>query len=222
MSNTRRLLLLCAASFPAADASCISWCNPRTKTSPDCSTCDCGEAEAFVATAADKTPPPCRAASRTNADGSLHIWDGSGEAPPFTNDGHGVRPGTAFGPVPQRGHPQAGWVNDLGFTEVSEGAVRIGNNARVYLVEDYRAAGWEEHRYLRIDLQKAPLRFTLDLSTVPCGCLATVYLVAMKDPANGRSSYCDMAPDVTRHEKIVPGYGESVCTELDILCARGR
>ena len=36
-----------------------------------------------------------------------------------------------------------------------------------------------------------------------------VYLVAMPDPANGGSSYCDMA------ENIAEGYGGGMCTELD-------
>lgn len=63
-------------------------------------------------------------------------------------------------------------------------------DARVYLVENYRATTWAEHKYPRIDLMSSPLTFTLDVSKVPCGCLACVYMVAMKDPIENSNNYC--------------------------------
>ena len=61
-----------------------------------------------------------------------------------------------------------------------------------------------------------PLRLTADVSGVPCGCLACIYLVAMKDPEGNDPMYCDMA------ENVKPGYGGGTCTELDMLEARRR
>jgi hypothetical protein len=43
---------------------------------------------------------------------------------------------------------------------------------------------------MRLDLENAPLKFTLDVSNVPCGCLATVYMVKMADPTTSGSNYC--------------------------------
>ena len=43
-------------------------------------------------------------------------------------------------------------------------------NARSYLVHDHRIREWHQHEYVRFDLQQAPLRFSLDLSRVECGC----------------------------------------------------
>ena len=85
------------------------------------------------------------------------------------------------------------------------------------LVEDMSAGSdWGDHRYVRSDLHQSPLKFTLDLSAVNCGCLACVYLVAMEDPSRGRSNYCDMA------ENVAPGYGGDTCYEIDILEANNH
>ena len=60
--------------------------------------------------------------------------------------------------------------------------LRITSDTRVYLVKDAAQTHWAAHKYERIDLRSgAPMRFTLDLSQVPCGCLACVYLVAMPE-----------------------------------------
>ena len=71
----------------------------------------------------------------------------------------------------------------------SGGTLYLNGDNRVYLVQDYMQESWEKHKYIRIDLQANTLSFTLDLSNVPCGCLACVYMVAMKDPMPGSNSY---------------------------------
>ena len=73
--------------------------------------------------------------------------------------------------------------------------LRVHGDNRMYLVEDHRQTIWGTHKYVRLDLNAEPLKFTLDLSGVPCGCLACVYLVAMADPEwGGDANYCDSAP----------------------------
>ena len=128
-----------------------------------------------------------------------------------------TRPHT-IGPVPGGGTPLAGWAQDdpehhnrVPPRMDSDGKLHVTGSTRVYLVEDHRKQEWGEHRYHRFDLSQRELKFTLDVSRVPCGCIACVYLVAMKDPAKGKSNYCDMAT------YLDPGIGDGVCMEFDIL-----
>ena len=105
----------------------------------------------------------------------------------------------------------AGWVVDHGTVHVStaDGATRVSGDTRAYLVEDYRRTAWREHKYVRIDPTEPaePFAFDLDVSGVPCGCLACVYLVAMRDPSSFKgSNYCDMG-----------GFGASECPEVDLV-----
>ena len=89
-------------------------------------------------------------------------------------------------------HPNVGWVEEHHKTTaptVTDGMLRVQGNSRLYLVQDYQPAKWEEHKYIRLDLRRDPLSFTLDLSNVPCGCLACVYMVKMKDPSATGSNY---------------------------------
>ncbi len=72
------------------------------------------------------------------------------------------------------------------------------------------------HRYARFDLHESSLDLTIDLSGVPCGCLACVYLVTPEDPDVTGSNYCDMA------ENVRPGYGGGTCTELDLFEANNN
>ena len=108
--------------------------------------------------------------------------------------------------------------DDAHSPDVVSGAVRIAGNARAYLVNDFEATsgGWMGHTYARVDLHAHPLKFTLDLSKVTCGCFACVYLVAMKDPTDAGSEYCDMA------ENVKPGVGGGTCTEIDLLEANNN
>ena len=124
----------------------------------------------------------------------------------------------AIGPVPGGGTPHAGWVQDdpehhnrVPPRVDSDGKLHVTGSTRVYLVEDHRKREWAEHRYHRFDLSQRELTFTLDVSRVPCGCIACVYFVAMKDPASSKSNYCDMAT------YLDPGIDDGVCMEFDIL-----
>ena len=116
-----------------------------------------------------------------------------------------VCPGTAQGPIDSVG-PTAGWAleNGLGMS-VDGGRLRLAGEGRAYLVTDYRQRSWSNHKYMRFDLSD-PLTFELDLSGVPCGCIASVYLVKMKDPSLGRSNYCDAAA------RLIPGLRGETCT----------
>lgn len=108
-----------------------------------------------------------------SAGGSTIMWDGKGAAPAFNGHGKTSVTAAAVGPIPQIGAPNAGWVVDGGGAyEASQGALRISGNARTFLVQDAAATTWAKHKYMRVDLSSSPLRFTLDLSNVPCGCLA--------------------------------------------------
>ena len=79
---------------------------------------------------------------------------------------------------------------------MKDNALHVQGNSRLYLVQDHRQRFWQDHKYVRLDLQRDPLSFTLDLSQVPCGCLACVYMVKMKDPDEVGSNYC-----VNRHHQ---------------------
>ena len=126
------------------------------------------------------------------------------------------------GPVPTADaeHANVGWIIDHAQSDaptVTDGALTVTGDVRAYLVQDFQAGGdWGDHRYVRSDMHEAPLSFTLDLSGVDCGCLACVYLVAMKDPTSGNSQYCDMA------ENVAPGWEGGMCTEVDILEANNH
>ena len=89
--------------------------------------------------------------------------------------------GEAVGPLNDgavAGHAFAGWVgdNNMGKYEVIDGALKIQGNARAYLIQDHHKGRWADHKYVRIDLQDWPLRYTVDLSHVQCRCLACVYM----------------------------------------------
>ena len=133
---------------------------------------------------------------------------------------------SAFGPINsdavveipeanQQPLPNAGWAvdhHDSAAPEISaDGTLKITGDTRAYLVHDHRKTSWHDTKYVRIDMSKGPLEFTLDLSNVPCGCLACVYLVEMKDPDWNGPNYCDMA------ENVYPGLDNGPCTEYDIL-----
>ena len=107
--------------------------------------------------------------------------------------------------------PTAGWALDHGQgLSVEGGNLQITGEARAYLVDDFKQRSWSDHRYIRFDLSN-PLTFDLDLSQVPCGCVASVYFTKMKDPSLGKSNYCDAAAS------LIPGLNDETCVELDIV-----
>ena len=80
----------------------------------------------------------------------------------------------AVGPVTSAG---SGWLVDHSQSRppnVKNSVLTVSGDARVYLVQDWAKQSLGEHQYARFDLSKSPLEFTLDLSNVPCGCLACV------------------------------------------------
>jgi len=114
------------------------------------------------------------------------------------------------------GNSQAGWVLDVSNPRTKVPALQGGEyylngNSRAYLVQDYTKTSWGEHKYVRFDLHEHELSFQVDLSNVPCGCLACAYLVAMEDPSQDGSNYCDMA------ENVHPGLNGATCTEIDLF-----
>ena len=120
---------------------------------------------------------------------------------------------TALGPVLGA---TAGWAVDSGSPHLADGVLTVRGDSRVFLVQDYRATNWSDQKYVRVDMLVHDFSFTADLSGVPCGCLACVYLVAMKDPDATGSRYCDMA------ENVAPGWRDGLCTELDLFEANSH
>ena len=83
----------------------------------------------------------------------------------------------AHGPLPDADahYPKMGWVTDHAKSlapSVVAGLLNVQGDSRVYLVQDYTKRDWFDHHYVRLDLHRKALEFTLDLSNVPCGCLA--------------------------------------------------
>ena len=157
------------------------------------------------------TPPPAPPVSPTIVPPVKPF-----EVPAFgRKPSHGAGGGAAVGPILGANYdaPFAGWATEGAHIspDVLDSAVRINGDTRVYLTDDHRRTRWGDSKYLRFDLRASPLTFTLDLSNVPCGCLACVYLVAMDDPDAHGSNYCDMA------ENKKAGFGGSMCYELDLL-----
>ena len=95
-------------------------------------------------------------------------------------------------------------------------------------------------------MMASPLRFSLDLSKVECGCLACIYLVAMPDPDARGDAYTAPHSSLTRDparvptafssapcppnvcacvfnsycdmaENVIPGLDGEMCIELDVL-----
>ena len=89
---------------------------------------------------------------------------------------------TAFGPIARTGGitgfvenaPVAGIAMQYGTGGIEDGAFRISGDARAYLVRNHGAEKWVDHSYVRLNLVAHPLTFSLDLSRVPCGCLACI------------------------------------------------
>ena len=83
------------------------------------------------------------------------------------------------------------WHNKV-VPQVEDGALTLHGDTRVFMVKEaYEpgGAGWDDYTYARHDLTVGGgLKFTLDVSNVPCGCIACVYLVAMDDPHGDNDS----------------------------------
>ena len=76
------------------------------------------------------------------------------------------------------------------------------SNSRAYLYVEHSTG---KSNPVPIDLRGRTLRFTIDVSHVPCGCIAALYFVAMRAPADKQwASYCDILSTPS-------------CVEIDIL-----
>jgi len=82
--------------------------------------------------------------------------------------------------------------------QVAGDAITLSGNNRLYLKD---GGG-----YAHIDLRGKTLRFTVDVSRVPCSCNAALYLVSMPFPNGG---YCDIQTQPS-------------CTELDLFEANSH
>ena len=107
---------------------------------------------------------------------------------------------TAYGPISGEvsNAPSAGMAVHYGEGHLDHGEFRIVGNSRAYLVRDHTATRWAHHHYVRLNLEASPLQLTLDLSNVPCGCLACLYLIAMPEPVAGDANYCDVRRRVSK------------------------
>ena len=182
----------------ARPAQCVGCC-PRW-----CDTWRCDGA--WCAEDPNAHPEPCKPCYPSGGGG------GSGGAAGAAGGGGGGTIGAeapAFGPVHGAG-TTGGWVLDHGQVKVGEfdGTVRFTGDTRAYLVEDYTRSAWRDHKYMRIDPTRSEaFSASVDLSNVPCGCLACVYMVGMHDPSSSRlANYCDMG-----------GFGDRSCYEWDLI-----
>ena len=117
----------------------------------------------------------------------------------------------AFGPLEGVGTALAGWAVDDPDRHrpkppvVDGDTLRLFGDTRVYLVADHTQSEWSDHEYIHMLHDGREMSFTLDLSRVPCGCIATVYLVQMDRPGLTDANYCDA--------NTSPSHW---CTEIDI------
>ena len=75
--------------------------------------------------------------------------------------------------------------------------IHITGAGRAFLGSQYLdsspAASWAHIKYRRLLLLDRSLSFTVDLSHVPCGCVASISLVQMSAPDATSSGYCDIS-----------------------------
>ena len=151
-----------------------------------CHTCHCDDDDSpckqswFYPTAtgaANETGRPDATGSETPIGTPIRL----GHVPNFTNvhkDPWDTNtPGTGHGPLPGAvdGSPHAGFLSEpFGEYLVRDGAIRLRGNTRAYLAHDSHGSSFQHKKYVKLNLQTAPLTFTADLSQVPCGCLACV------------------------------------------------
>ncbi len=90
------------------------------------------------------------------------------------------------------------------------GSSRMFYTRLVPLSEQAAKMQWADVAYEKLELLGKSLSFTIDMSDVPCGCNAALYLVQMDAPSvDGGSGYCD-----------IQGFDDpsaEACTELDII-----
>ncbi|KAL3931307.1 MAG: hypothetical protein SGPRY_001178 [Prymnesium sp.] len=82
---------------------------------------------------------------------------------------------------------------------------------------------WESVQYEKLFLLGRSVSFTVDLSSIGCGCNAAVYLVQMTNPTRSGSNYCDIQAMVNRGKFVKvdpihkPEGTEAACFEIDLI-----
>jgi len=107
-----------------------------------------------------------------------------------------------FGPYPNGGMVSEPDQNAIQYLD--DGDIKLSKGTRGYLIDNVDETSWSDVQYKKLDLLGKTLSFSVDLSTVPCGCNAAVYLVAMTAPESDSSGYCDI-------------HTSPSCVELDLM-----
>ena len=103
------------------------------------------------------------------------------------------------------GSPNAGFVAEYGVVTIGAGSITLMGNTRAYLISDRNLqGGGMGSEYKRLNLLGKRLRFTVDLSRVPCSVIAAFYFVSMDVHATAPGGYCDIL-------------SEPWCTEIDVF-----
>jgi len=106
---------------------------------------------------------------------------------------------------PLDGHPKAGFGQDIFNSGISwshqspkedwPGGVKrqigIRGNNRLNLVDDYLLQDWATAAPISFDLLGKSVFYTVDMTNVPCGTLASLYFVENQHPG-ASSNYCDI------------------------------
>lgn len=105
--------------------------------------------------------------------------------------------------VPFNGSSTTGLASDFGlvWSNSTDSHWGIKGNTRAFLVQDVSKSDWWGMKWVKFNLLGKTLTYTVDLSKVGCGTVATFYFVSINDPS-ASSNYCDAAQG---------------CFELDIM-----
>jgi hypothetical protein len=214
------LLVACVHAAYTAPTACPTWCSElllcnraddaevKRKQGMCLNHADCHPLKAACDALYFPRPPspPSNPLATRPSDGAV--------APRVTLGPARVEPAPALGGgIAGAPSDTLGWVMDTPNNVVPPaldegGALTLTGDTRLYMVEDFASTAWRDHSYTRLDLSGAGLRFEVDLSSVPCGCVACLYLVAMRDPdsAGDSSNYCDtnFATELGEGDKLVP------------------
>ena len=84
------------------------------------------------------------------------------------------------------------WVGHLGYPDAREDNLTLHGNMRAYFSLRPSSRQWGRLQYDKLRLLGKTLRWTVDLSSVTCGCNLALYLVSMPLADGSGSRYCDI------------------------------
>ena len=84
------------------------------------------------------------------------------------------------------------WVGHLGYPDAREDNLTLHGNMRAYFSLRPSSRQWGRLQYDKLRLLGKTLRWTVDLSSVACGCNLALYLVSMPLADGSGSRYCDI------------------------------